>query len=77
MSEAQQATPEQQERMQEVVAEAQQKAIQEAQQNLQIELQMRNNSLGFAVNANTPGTDPVVIAKAASVFLEFLKKGEV
>jgi predicted transposase YdaD len=76
MSDTQQATPEQQERMQAAIVEAQQRAIQEAQQNLQIELQMRNNSLSFAVNANAAGTDPTIITKAAQVFLEFLKKGE-
>jgi len=75
MSDAQQATPEQQERMKEVVAEAQQRAIQEIQQNMQVELQMRNNALNFAVQANEAGTDPVVITKTASTFLEFLKKG--
>lgn len=76
MSEAQQATPEMQERMQTAVTEAQQRAMQEVQQNLQIELQMRNNSLNFAVQANEAGADPVAITKAAAVFLEFLKKGE-
>jgi len=77
MSDTQQATPEQQERMEAAIVEAQQRAVQEAQQNLQIELQMRNNSLNFAVQANEPGTDPVTIAKTAVVFLEFLKKGAV
>lgn len=76
MSEAQVATPEQQDRMSEAIKAAQEHAIQEAQQNLQIELQMRNNSLSFAVNANAAGTDPAVITKTAQVFLEFLKKGE-
>ena len=76
MSEAQQATPEIQERMEAAVAEAQQRAMQEIQQNLQIELQMRANALNMAVNANeNTSSDPVVITKAASVFLEFLKKG--
>jgi rRNA processing protein Krr1/Pno1 len=76
MSEAQQATQEQQERMQAAVAEAQQRAMQEVQQNTQIELQMRANSLNLAVQAHEAGTDPVTIAKTATVFLEFLKKGE-
>lgn len=75
MSEAQPATPEQQERMQEAIAQAQQHAIQEIQQNMQIEIQMRGNSLNLAVQANEAGTDPVVITKTAAVFLEFLKKG--
>ena len=75
MSDTQQATPEQQERMQAAVAEAQQHAMQEVQQNLQIELQMRGNSLNLAVRANEAGTDPVVITKTAATFLEFLKKG--
>jgi hypothetical protein len=76
MSEAQVATPEQQERMKAAVAEAQQRAMQEMQQNLQIELQMRANALNMAVNANeNTSSDPEVITKAAAVFLEFLKKG--
>jgi len=76
MSEAQQATQEQQERMQAAIAEAQQRARQEVQQNLQIELQMRSNALNLAVQANEAGKDPATIAKTATVFLEFLKKGE-
>lgn len=71
------ATVEQQERMQEVIKEAQERAMQEIQQNAQIEIQMRGNSLSLAVNAHTPGTDPVTIANTASVFLKFLKQGEV
>jgi len=55
MSEAQAATPEQQERMQAAIAEAQERAMQEVQQNAQIEIQMRVQALGAAVNANTPG----------------------
>lgn len=77
MSEAQQATQEQQERMKSAIADAQKQAMQELQQNAQIEIQMRGNSLGLAVNANAPGTDPLVIAKTAEVFLKFLKQGEV
>jgi rRNA processing protein Krr1/Pno1 len=77
MSEAQAATPEQQERMKAAVTEAQQRAMQEVQQNLQIELQMRANALNMAVNANeNTSSDPVVITKAAAVFLDFLKRGE-
>jgi hypothetical protein len=76
MSEAQQATPEQEAQAQAFIDQARQQAMQELQQNMQIELQMRGNALGMAVNANTAGTDPVTIAKTAQVFLEFLKKGE-
>lgn len=77
MSEAQQATPEQQERMKAAVTEAQQRAMQEVQQNMQIELQMRANALNMAVNANErTSSDPAVITKAAVVFLDFLKRGE-
>jgi hypothetical protein len=77
MSEAQQATPEQQERMQKAIADAQQKAYQDVQQNAQLEIQMRVNALSAAVNANTPGTNPQVISEAAAVFIKFLKQGEV
>jgi hypothetical protein len=78
MSEAQPATPEQEARMamNEAISQAQRQAYEDVQKNAQIELQMRGNSLGLAVNANTPGTDPATITKAAAVFLEFLKKGE-
>jgi len=72
---AQPATPEQQDRMSEAIKAAQEHAIQEVQQNLQIELQMRSNSLNLAVQANEAGKDPVVITKTAQTFLEFLKKG--
>lgn len=79
MSEAQQATPEQEARMamNNAIQQAQQQAYEDVQKNAQIELQMRGNSLSMAVNAHTAGTDPVTIAKTAQVFLEFLKKGEV
>ena len=77
MSDSQQASPEQQERMQSAIKEAQQQAVQELQQNAQIEIQMRVQALGAAVNANNQGTEPEAIAKAASVFLKFLKQGEV
>jgi hypothetical protein len=78
MSEAQQATPEQQARMEmeAAIQEAQQRAMQDVQQNAQIEIQMRGNSLNLAVQANEPGTDPVTIAKTAEAFLKFLKTGE-
>lgn len=77
MSEAQAATPEQQERMQAAIAQAQEQAMREVQQNAQIEIQMRVNALNMAVNANERASaDPVVITKTAAVFLEFLKKGE-
>ena len=75
MSDSQQATPEQQERMEAAVAEAQQRAMQEVQQNAQIEIQMRVQALGAAVNASASNT-PEEIAKAATIFLGFLKKGE-
>ena len=77
MSEAQAATPEQEAQAQQFIAQAKQQAMQEIQQNMQIEIQMRGNSLNLAVQANEPGTDPVTIAKTAAVFLEFLKKGAV
>lgn len=76
MSEARQATPEQQERMQAAIAQAQEQAMREVQQNAQIEIQMRVQALGAAVNANAPGTEAESIAKTASVFLKFLKQGE-
>jgi vacuolar-type H+-ATPase subunit E/Vma4 len=81
MSEAQAATPEQQERMQTAVAEAQQRAMQEVQQNAQIEIQMRSNSLSLAVEAHKKSIEYVngtaeEIAKTATVFLKFLKQGE-
>lgn len=74
MSEAQQATQEQQERMEAAVAEAQKRAMQEVQQSLQIELQMRSNALSLAVDAHK-GLAPVEITRTATTFLEFLKKG--
>jgi len=77
MSDAQAATPEQQERMQAAVQEAQARAMQELQANVQIELQMRSQALGMAVNANAQGVDPVEITKTAITFLKFLKQGEV
>jgi len=75
MSDSQQATPEQQERMQAAIVEAQERAMQEVQQNAQIEIQMRVQALGAAVNASASNT-PEEIAKAATIFLGFLKKGE-
>lgn len=75
MSEAQPATPEQEATAKQFIEQAKQQAMQEIQQNMQIEIQMRGNSLNLAVQANEPGTDPTTIAKTASVFLEFLKKG--
>jgi hypothetical protein len=77
MSEAQAATPEQQDRMNEAIKAAQEHAMREVQQNAQIEIQMRVQALGAAVNANNQGAEPEAIAKAASVFLKFLKQGEV
>jgi hypothetical protein len=77
MSEAQPATSEMHERMQQGIAEAQQKAYQDIQQNAQLEIQMRVNALSAAVNANTPGTDPKVISEAAATFIKFLKQGDV
>ena len=79
MSEAQPATPEQETRaaMNQAIQQAQQQAYDDVQKNAQIELQMRNNAVSFAVQANEAGTDPVTITKTAAVFLEFLKKGEV
>jgi hypothetical protein len=79
MSEAQAATPEQEARMamNQAIQQAQKQAYEDVQKNAQIELQMRNNALGMAVNANAQGTDPTTITKTAVVFLEFLKKGEV
>ena len=67
----------QQEHMEAAVLEAQQKAIQDIQNNMQIEIQMRVQALGAAVNANNQGVEPEIVAKAASVFLKFLKQGEV
>jgi rRNA processing protein Krr1/Pno1 len=75
MSEAKPATPEQQNQAQQFIEQAKQQAMQEIQQNMQIEIQMRGNSLSLAVNANEPGTDPAIIAKTAEVFLKFLKQG--
>lgn len=79
MSEAQPATPDQETRMamNQAIQQAQQQAYDDVQKNAQIELQMRGNSLGLAVQANAVGTDAATIAKTAAVFLEFLKKGEV
>ena len=82
MSDSQQATPEQQERMEAAIAEAKERAMQEVQQNAQIEIQMRGNSLSLAVEAHkksieyTNGTAED-IARTATVFLKFLKQGEV
>jgi ribosomal protein L9 len=82
MDEAQQATQEQQKRMESAIADAQKQAMQELQQNAQIEIQMRGNSLSLAVEAHkksieyTNGTAED-IAKTATVFLKFLKQGEV
>lgn len=80
MSEAQQATPEQQERMKVAVAEAQQRAMQELQQNAQIEIQMRGNSLSLAVEAHKEvefdNQSAFEITRTAATFLKFLKQGE-
>lgn len=62
MSDSQQATREQQERMQAAI------------QNAQIEIQMRVQALGAAVNASEGTAEEV--ARAATVFLKFLKQGE-
>lgn len=76
MSEAQAATPEQQDRMNDAIRAAQEQAIQEVQRNAQIEIQMRVQALGAAVNATKDTATPEEISKAASVFLKFLKQGE-
>jgi hypothetical protein len=77
MSEAQQATPEQ-EAMALAVQQAQKQAYEDIQRNAQLEVQMRGNSLSLAVEAHkeSQGVDAVAITKTATVFLEFLKKGE-
>lgn len=76
--EAQPATPEQEARaaLDAAIRKAQEKAVQEVQQNMQIEIQMRGNSLGLAIQASEAGTDAATITKTAQTFLEFLKKGE-
>ena len=79
MSDSQQASPEQQERMQSAIKEAQERAMQEVQQNAQIEIQMRVQALGAAVtlfegSALSAADD---VAKSATIFLKFLKQGEV
>jgi hypothetical protein len=78
MSEAQQATPEQQARMEMEIAiqEAQQRAMQDVQQNAQIEIQMRSIALSEAVKAKKEGFGSVAITESAEVFLKFLKTGE-
>lgn len=78
MSEAQQATPEQQARMEMEAAihEAQQRAMQDVQQNAQIEIQMRSIALSEAVKAKKEGFGSVTITESAEVFLKFLKTGE-
>jgi hypothetical protein len=76
MSEAQAATPEQQERMQAAIAQAQEQAMRELQQNAQIEIQMRVQALTAAVNANNQGAEASLIASTANTFLKFLKQGE-
>jgi hypothetical protein len=78
MTDTQQASPEQQARMEmeSAIQEAQQRAIQDVQQNAQIEIQMRLNALGSAVNASVPGTTaPETITQMAAAFLSFLKTG--
>jgi hypothetical protein len=78
MSEAQAATPEQ-EVMAQAIQHAQKQAYEDIQRNAQLEVQMRGNSLSLAVEAHkeSEGVDAAVITKTATVFLEFLKKGEV
>jgi len=73
----QEATPEQQARMQQIIEEARQLAQDEAQKNLQLEVQLRGNSLSAAVHAHegTP-LDALEITKTAVTFLKFLKQGE-
>ena len=80
MSEVQQATPEQ-EAMARAIEMAQRQAYEDIQKNAQLEIQIRGNSLGLAVEAHKSsweeGFDSKAITKTAAVFLEFLKKGEV
>jgi len=82
MSEAQVATPEQ-EVMAQAIQQAQKQAYEDVQKNAQFEVQMRGNSLSLAVEAHKNfwedlnSFDPKLITKTATVFLEFLKKGEV
>ena len=79
MSEAQAATPEQQSQAQEFIEQAKKQAMQEIQQNMQIEIQMRGNSLSLAVEAHKgvefDNQSAFEIARTAQTFLEFLKKG--
>jgi hypothetical protein len=73
------ATPEQ-EAMAQAIQQAQQKAYEDIQKNAQLEIQMRGNSLSLAVEAHKStwedNYDPTLVTKTATVFLEFLKKGE-
>jgi len=80
MSEAQQATPEQ-EAMAQAIQQAQKQAYEDIQRNAQLEVQLRGNSLSLAVEAHKESVEYVDgkaedITKTAAVFLEFLKKGE-
>ena len=78
MSDAQQATPEQEARMamNNAIQQAQQQAYEDVQKNAQLELQMRVNSLTLAVQAHEAGAVPELITKTAVVFLKFFKQGE-
>ena len=82
MSEAQVATAEQ-EAMAQAVQHAQKQAYEDIQKSAQLEIQMRGNSLSLAVEAHKNfwddlnSFDPTLVTKTATVFLEFLKKGEV
>ena len=76
MSEAQEATPEQQAQAGQFIEQAKQQAIQDIQQNMQIEIQMRSIALSEAVRAKKEGFGAVAITEAAEVFLKFLKTGE-
>ena len=71
------ATP-QQEVMAQAIQQAQKQAYEDIQKNTQFEIQMRGNSLSLAVEAHkaTGAVDGAAITKTATVFLEFLKKGE-
>jgi len=79
MSDAQQATPEQEAQAQAFLDQARQQAMQEVQQNMQIEIQMRLNALSAAVTLYEGGSGEAAeeIAKTATTFLKFLKQGEV
>jgi len=76
MSEAQQATPEQESQAQQFIEQAKQQAMQEIQQNMQIEIQMRTVALAEAVKAKKEGIGASAITESAEAFLKFLKTGE-